>query len=164
MTKEEIGHILKELRVSCGMTQKEVAEKIGRTQQIIGHWETGYAQPDANTLFTLCNIYSTTVDDAFGFQRKNNISKEEYEHIKKYRFISTHSPDGAGVVDTVLDREYSIAGKLKEQGEKIIELTNLPRYVQEDTTYVNAAHADDYAGAPEELKQLEEDIMDADDF
>lgn len=48
--------------------------------------------------------------------------------------------------------------------ERVKELTEVPRYVQEDTTYVNAAHADDYAGAPEELKQLEEDIMDADDF
>ena len=40
----------------------------------------------------------------------------QYEHIvDKYRFISTHSPDGASVVDTVLDREYSIAEKLKTQ-------------------------------------------------
>lgn len=112
MTKEEIGLVLKELRTSCGMTQKEVAEKIGRTQQIVGHWETGYAQPDANTLFTLCNIYGVTVDDAFGFQRKNNISKEDYERIRKYKFISTHSPNGANVVDSILDREYGIATQL----------------------------------------------------
>lgn len=51
-----------------------------------------------------------------------------------------------------------------EATKRVEELTHLPRYVQEDTTYVNAAHADDYAGAPEELKQMEEDIMDADDF
>ena len=38
MPKEEIGFVLKRLRASCGMTQKEVAEKIGRTQQIVGHW------------------------------------------------------------------------------------------------------------------------------
>lgn len=122
MTKEEIGLVLKELRTSCGMTQKEVAEKIGRTQQIVGHWETGYAQPDANTLFTLCNIYGVTVDDAFGFQRKNNISKEDYERIRKYKFISTHSPNGANVVDSILDREYGIATQLKEQAEYIKKL------------------------------------------
>lgn len=122
MTKEEIGLILKELRVSCGMTQKEVAERLGRNQPIVGHWETGYAQPDANTLFTLCNIYGVTVDDAFGFQRKDNISKEDYERIRKYKFISTHSPDGAIIVDTILDREHSIAGKIKEQKEHIKEL------------------------------------------
>ena len=33
--------------------------------------------------------------------------------------------------------------------------------VRESSDYeVNAAHADDYMGAPYELKQLEEDIMD----
>lgn len=119
MTKEEIGLVLKELRVSCKMTQKEVAEKIGRTQQIVGHWETGYAQPDANTLFTLCSIYGVTVDDAFGFQRRDSISKEDYERIRKYKLISDYSPDGASVVDTVLDREYAIAEKLKKQTEEI---------------------------------------------
>lgn len=50
--------------------------------------------------------------------RKEKLS--QYEHIvDKYRFISTHSPDGASVVDTVLDREYAIAKKLKEQSEQI---------------------------------------------
>lgn len=128
MTREEIGLVLKELRTSCGMTQKEVAEKIGRTQQIVGHWETGYAQPDANTLFTLCSIYGVTVDDAFGFQRKDNISKEDYERIRKYKFISIHSPDGASVVDMVLDREYHIADKLKEQKKQIQNINaNAPK-------------------------------------
>lgn len=45
--------------------------------------------------------------------------------------------------------------------KRVKELTELPRYVQEDTTYyINAAHADDYANAPETLKKQEENIMD----
>ena len=122
MTKEEIGNTLKKLRIACGMTQKEVAERLGRNQPIVGHWETGYAQPDANTLFTLCNIYGVTVDDAFGFQRKDNISKEDYERIKKYKFISTHSPDGANMVDTVLNREHFIAEQFVKQKEYLEKL------------------------------------------
>ena len=70
MTKEEIGAVLKSLRLKTGMTQTQVAELLGRRQQIIGHWETGYAQPDANTLFRLCAIYKTSVDEAFGFKTK----------------------------------------------------------------------------------------------
>lgn len=132
MTKEEIGLVLKELRVSCNMTQKEVAEKIGRTQQIVGHWETGYAQPDANTLFTLCSIYGVTVDDAFGFQRKESISKEDYERIRKYKLISDYSPDGAVVVDTVLDREYSIANKLRKQKEQLEKVQKMDMEVSEE--------------------------------
>lgn len=49
--------------------------------------------------------------------------------------------------------------------ERVKELTEVPRYVQENATYyVNAAHADDYANAPDKLKQLEESIMDDKNF
>ena len=65
MTKQEIGQILKASREAKGLTQKQVAEMLGRRQQVIGHWETGYAQPDANTLFELCDIYDIDVDAAF---------------------------------------------------------------------------------------------------
>lgn len=65
MTKQEIGQILRAARETKGMTQKQVAEMLGRRQQIVGHWETGYAQPDANTLFELCDIYGISVDEAF---------------------------------------------------------------------------------------------------
>lgn len=74
MTKEEVGRILKQLRIESGKTQKEVASLIGRTQQIIGHWETGYSQPDADTLFTLCNIYGVSVDEAFGLKKSTSFS------------------------------------------------------------------------------------------
>lgn len=151
MTKEEIGLVLKELRISCGMTQKEVAEKLGRKQQIVGHWETGYAQPDANTLFTLCNIYGVTVDDAFGFQRNNNISKEEYDHIKKYRDLDPH---GKKMVDFTLNEEWERSTEEAKSENKIV-----PMMSKDDPRYVNAAHADDYENAPEELKQLEEDMI-----
>lgn len=65
MTKQEIGQILRAAREAKGMTQKQAAEMLGRRQQIVGHWETGYAQPDANTLFELCDIYGISVDEAF---------------------------------------------------------------------------------------------------
>ena len=66
MTKQEIGQILRAAREAKGMTQKQAAEMLGRRQQIVGHWETGYAQPDANTLFELCDIYGISIDEAFG--------------------------------------------------------------------------------------------------
>ena len=69
MTKEEIGKILKELRINAGKTQIQVADQIGRSQQVIGHWETGYSQPDANTLFTLCDLYHADIDEAFGLNK-----------------------------------------------------------------------------------------------
>lgn len=122
MTKEEIGAKLKAKRISCGMTQQEVAEKIGRKQPIVGHWETGYSQPDANTLFLLCDIYGTTVDDVFGFQKNNDISITEYDHIKKYRSLDDF---GKERIDYELQKEcerIQEIEKLKKKSERIKEL------------------------------------------
>lgn len=69
LSKQQIGAILKKLREDKGYTQREVAEHFGRTQQIIGHWETGYSQPDAGTLFDLCDFYGADITQAFGFSK-----------------------------------------------------------------------------------------------
>lgn len=103
MTKDEIGKILKSARERAGLTQTQVAEKISRTQQVIGHWETGYSQPDANTLFVLCGIYDISIDDAFGFGKKVQVSTLELAHLKKYRALDTH---GQRAVNAVLDVEH----------------------------------------------------------
>lgn len=124
MTKEEIGAILKELRINSGKTQRQVAEVIGRTQQIIGHWETGYSQPDANTLFILCGLYGVSVDDAFGFSDKKiavALTKTDREIVN---LLHTLSSDGQAKVkeyidDLVQSGKYAIENKnarpLKEQ-------------------------------------------------
>lgn len=102
MTKGEIGAILKELRLKTGKTQREIAEQLGRKQQIIGHWETGYSQPDANTLFTLCEIYGTTVDKAFGFKNDTKINRKAIEIINKYNSLDSKRKK---VVDILLNKD-----------------------------------------------------------
>lgn len=120
MTKEEIGRILKNLRLSCGMTQKEVAEKLGRKQQIIGHWETGYSQPDANTLFILCDIYNTSVDEAFGFTKiPKNISKNLLDILEMYENLDEFGKES---VKIVLKRENERVMKIRQQKQYIERL------------------------------------------
>lgn len=72
MTKSEIGAILFNLREKSGKSREEVAELLGKSVKTVGHWETGYAQPDANTLFLLCTIYGADLNTSFGFQTENN--------------------------------------------------------------------------------------------
>lgn len=139
MTREEIGEKLKAKRISCGMTQQEVAEKIGRKQPIVGHWETGYSQPDANTLFMLCDIYGTTVDDVFGFSPKENFTKSEYTHIKKYRELDPH---GKEMVDFTLQKEW----------ERSVNAKNVPDYLKP------VAARNDYENEPGQEEKMREDV------
>lgn len=98
----------------------------------IDNWyKRGYDNLQLPTVKKLCSFFHTSLDfwlkedvtdpdygKANGFQ----INLKEMNYIKKYRFISEYSPDGANVVDIVLDREHSIAEKLKEQKEHIEEV------------------------------------------
>lgn len=114
MTKEEIGAVLKSARERRGLTQLQVAETLGKRQQTIGNWETGYAQPDANTLFALCDLYNISIDDAFGGGR-HVVSSSEKEHLEKYRTLDDH---GKRVVDFLLNEEAARVAASKEQGHK----------------------------------------------
>ena len=71
MTKQEIGAILMQLREKSGKSREEVADLLGKSVKTVGHWETGYAQPDANTLFLLCTIYDADLNTSFGFPSAN---------------------------------------------------------------------------------------------
>lgn len=84
------------------------------------------------------------------------LSSKEQDHIQKYRDLDLH---GKEMVDFTLLKEWERSTAEAKTVEKVV-----PMAVREDATYVNAAHADDYASAPEELKQLEEDIMDDENF
>lgn len=37
----EIGKILKEKRISCGMSQQELADRAGVTKRAVNYWENG---------------------------------------------------------------------------------------------------------------------------
>lgn len=115
MTKEEIGRILKESRVASGLTQAQVAETIGRPQNTISAWEMGRAQPDANTLFVLFDLFGRSVDEAFGFTKAPfDITSIERERIKKYRTLDRY---GKELVDTVLNLESARAEDEKRPPE-----------------------------------------------
>lgn len=114
---------IKEARLKSGLTQEQLANMIGVAKSTVTGYEKGNRIPPAATVGLIAD--ATNVDANFLYQdevrerKENNVSLEELSIIKKYRFISAHSPDGAQMVGAVLDREYSIATQLKVHSEYI---------------------------------------------
>ena len=54
---------LKDLRRLSGMTQEQVAEKVGLTRQAISSYESGRTQPDLEMLARLAEVYGAEVTD-----------------------------------------------------------------------------------------------------
>lgn len=118
---------------NANMIPQELAEKSGVSKSSISQYVNGSHAPsnissgkigkvlDVNPLWLMG--FDVDMKESIIAESPEEIEKEKFDKYKhivdKYHFISTHSPDGASVVNTVLDREYSIAEKLKEQSEQI---------------------------------------------
>ena len=58
----KVGLALAALRKKLGMTQDEVAARLGVTRQAVSKWERGIALPDAGLLVPLSELLSTSVE------------------------------------------------------------------------------------------------------
>ena len=57
-----ISNNLRQLRLNSGMTQEQVAEKIGVTRQALSSYESGRTRPDIDMLLRLSEVYGTDID------------------------------------------------------------------------------------------------------
>ena len=57
------GEKLREHRRTRGLTQEEVAAKIGVSAQAISKWESGATEPSTTNLMELARLYGTTAAD-----------------------------------------------------------------------------------------------------
>ena len=53
---------LKMYRVKAGMTQEDIAEKLGVSRQAVAKWERGESLPDIESCIGLSELFGTTVD------------------------------------------------------------------------------------------------------
>lgn len=58
-----LGNSLYNARKSKGLTQEEVAEKLGVSRQTISKWELDETLPDIRQAKSLAQLYHTTLDD-----------------------------------------------------------------------------------------------------
>ncbi|MBQ7670384.1 MAG: helix-turn-helix domain-containing protein [Clostridia bacterium] len=63
MDQIKIGKFISEKRKEQGLTQMQLAEKLGITDRAVSKWETGKSLPDASVMLELCSILKITVND-----------------------------------------------------------------------------------------------------
>ncbi len=63
---KNFGEKIKEFRISLGLTQKELAQKIGQTQSTIFYWEKNINEPSISSLKKLCEVFDVSADYLLG--------------------------------------------------------------------------------------------------
>ncbi len=63
MDQAKIGRFIAGRRKTVGLTQMQLAEKLGITDRAVSKWETGKAMPDTMLMLDLCAILKISVND-----------------------------------------------------------------------------------------------------
>ena len=88
--REEISKNLLYYRKKAGLTQKQLAEKIGVKNTAVSNWESGNNSIDIDTLCLVCDVFGVTLNDMYGgySDRSTVLSADEMNLISVYRNIS----------------------------------------------------------------------------
>ena len=63
MKSNTLGMMISSLRKENGMTQLELAEKMGVTDKAVSKWERDLSYPDVNSIPKLADIFGVSVDE-----------------------------------------------------------------------------------------------------
>ena len=69
MEQKTFGLMVTELRKAKGMTQAELAEKMGITDKAVSKWERDLSYPDVTSIPRLAEILGVSVDELLTFQK-----------------------------------------------------------------------------------------------
>lgn len=71
-----IGSTIKCLRKAMGVTQDEMAQKLGVTYQAVSKWENDITQPDIMMIPALATYFGVSIDELFGYKLNVMTDKE----------------------------------------------------------------------------------------
>lgn len=91
MKKQTLGMMIATLRKEKGMTQLDLAEKMGVTDKAVSKWERDLSCPDVNSIPLLAELLGVSVDELM--QRK----KESVDHSSNIERIVDTAFKGVGL-------------------------------------------------------------------
>ena len=75
LNQEKTGSYIAEKRRQTGMTQKELVEKLGRSDKAVSKWERGKSMPDPAVMEELCSLLNISINE---FLSGEDIRNEVY--------------------------------------------------------------------------------------
>lgn len=145
----EIANRLFEYRKQNGLSQEELAERIGVSRQAVSKWERAESSPDTDNLIELARLYGVSLDSLLFTDEptKKEPEAEAEEEYKKPDSVSV-GWDGIHIIDGEDEVHVSLKGiYVKSEGEEIsvgpggIKITEHLKEIHEKYWYINVGVA-----------------------
>ena len=86
MDQKKIGEFIKEQRKQKGLTQIDLAEKLGVSNRTISSWENGNSMPDYSIFQDLCNELDISINELLSGEK---LTEENYQKRFEENIVST---------------------------------------------------------------------------
>ena len=70
MEEKQIGLFIRDRRLALGLTQQQLADKLGITDKAVSKWERGISYPDITLLRRLADALAVSVSELLGGERE----------------------------------------------------------------------------------------------
>ncbi|MFV0395752.1 MAG: helix-turn-helix domain-containing protein [Coprobacillaceae bacterium] len=116
-----LGNTFKDKRKELGMTQEELAEKLGITFQAVSKWETGISMPDINMLQSISQLFNISIDELITGKSDQNSKKERAKWGKIIGTVTNdiHADIGKIIGDVKGDIYGDVNGNIQGETQNI---------------------------------------------
>ena len=73
----ELGKKIRQLRYKAGLTQEQLADKLGVGPQAVSKWENAASMPDITTLPLLAEAFGVSIDELFSLSSEQRLNRIE---------------------------------------------------------------------------------------
>lgn len=73
----KLGQKIRQLRYKAGLTQEQLAEKLGIGPQSVSKWENAASMPDISLLPLLAETFGVSIDDLFDLSSEQRLNRIE---------------------------------------------------------------------------------------
>ena len=83
----DFGYRLKNLRIQYGMTQAQLADRLGLSKSVISAYENGNRLPSYDILIKIARIYNVTTDFLLGVEPQDGTDLSGLSHDEKEALV-----------------------------------------------------------------------------
>lgn len=98
MSYNTLGERIKHHRKRLGLTQEQLADRLGVSVQAVSKWENSQSCPDISILPEIADLFGITVDDLLGKERRNAESFREDNAAEDYGVIMFKTGARIGII------------------------------------------------------------------
>lgn len=106
----EIANRLVNLRKEKGLSQEQLAEKIGVSRQAVSKWERSEASPDTDNIILLARLYNISLDDLLR-------TEDDIPEAKDSTDEATEEPEASGFEQAETEASEETTGNFSESSD-----------------------------------------------